>query len=125
MIKRRFERAFSAVRMAVAIIPLAGCDTGIERWSTKLAELLGPILSNEHETVGNLTQVAKPLSIEHRHYDIYTRYHAAFEEPSGRLLTGAREDGEDGIQTTGMSHDGAGYNEAIPACSVRMLMMQD
>lgn len=125
MTKRRFECAFSAVRMAVAIIPLAGCDTGIERWSTKLAELFGPILSDEHETVGNLAQIAKPLSIEHRHYDIYTRYHATFEDVSERLVTGVHEEGEGGMQTTGISHDGAGYSEAMSSCSVRMLMTQD
>jgi len=127
MIKRSFERAFVAVRMAVAIIPLAACTTatGSERWGTTLAGPNGAVRPDSHETGENPTQVAQPLSVEYRHYDIYTRYRAAFENASERIPAHARGEVEGSPQTSGTSDDGADYNDAMSSCSARVLMMPD
>ncbi|HZW11747.1 MAG TPA: hypothetical protein VFF81_00960 [Noviherbaspirillum sp.] len=123
MTKLIFRHTVSAVKMAVAMMPLAGCDTGIERWSARLGGQLDSAFSSGHESVRDLTQAEKPISIEHRHYDIYTRYRAAFEESTERFDVD-QVDGEGGVQMTGSARDG-GYSSALLSCSVRMLMALD
>lgn len=122
MTKRRFRYTASAVKMAVAIMPLAGCDTGMERWSARLGGLLDSSFSTGHAPARDLIQAEKNISIEHRHYDIYTRYRAAFEDSTERFET-ERDEDDGGMQLTEFGRD-SGYS-TLPSCSVRMLMALD
>lgn len=120
MIKRKFRCAVSAVRMAFAIIPLAGCDGSSERSGAKLIDLFTSGFST-----ADVMQGAKPMLIEHRHYDIYTSYRDMFDGASEFLLVGTHEAPESRLQNDGMSLEGGNLGDVLPSCSMRMLLSHD
>ncbi|GAB3540922.1 hypothetical protein GCM10027343_10730 [Noviherbaspirillum agri] len=121
MTKRKFRRTVSAVKMAVAMMPLAGCETGVERWSERPGGLLDPGFSKQQESVGNPAHLEKSISIESRHFDIYTRYRAVFEEPTERFVA---EQGDGGMPGATAARDEDDVS-TLPTCSAHTLMAQD
>lgn len=134
MFKRKERRTAAAVRIAIAIAPLAACDGSIETAAAKQADDFSSVSSVSSITSGNSMRSlpvadfaipAQVAAIEHHHFDAYTSYHAAFDgTPMLRL--------EDGFsvpvidrQNPGISFDGSHLPETIQTCSLRTLLLLD
>lgn len=128
MFKRKARRTAAAVRIAIAIAPLAACDGSIETAAAKPADYFSSVSpggSTHSLPVGDFAIAAQVAAIEHHHFDVYTSYHAAFDGISMLRL-------EDGIgvpvndrQNSGFSFDGGSLPDTIRTCSVRTLFLLD
>lgn len=125
MNKRKLTGAVLAASTAAALVPLAGCDGGMEQWGAKryrFAGYGGPV----GDAVAAGAAEVRPMSVEHRHYDIYNQYRDAFDDDAGRLLATAYGGSDSAMQATAMTFtEEQGSAQAVPSCSIRMLMMRE
>lgn len=130
MFKQRTRRTFSAVRMAIAMIPLAGCEDGVDKVKAKLDFLSVARPSQDlrqSQSERDSEALEQATSVEYRHFDIYANSRALFEGMSD-LAHGRGQDGF--MRDSGMLHEraaieGAAIEDTMSSCSMRMLITQD
>ncbi|HJV75842.1 MAG TPA: hypothetical protein VJ654_16585 [Noviherbaspirillum sp.] len=125
MFKRKARRTAAAVRIAIAIVPLAACDGNIKNAATKQAEFFSSGGPMQSRPVADFVSAAQVTSIEHHHFNIYTSYHAAFDGSQAlRLEEGFGVPSNDHTNPR-ISLDGGSLPETLRTCSVRTLLLLD